>query len=386
MHFATKAIRVGQAPDPATGAVVVPIHQSVTYAFHEIGMPSPYEYSRSANPTRTALESCLAALEDAAHGLAFGSGLAACDAVLSILRPGDHVVSASQIYGGTFRLFEEIYKPRGVRFTYVEGEDPGNFARALTPETKLVWVESPTNPLLKLVDLRAVARLCAAHGSKLVVDNTFASPYLQQPLALGAQVVVHSTTKYLSGHSDVLGGAVLVNDEELYKAFHFYQNSAGAVPGPMDCWLTLRGVKTLAVRMRQHTQNAQRIAEHLAGHPRVQGVVYPGLASHPQHKLAREQMSGYGAIVTFELEGGREAANAFVRRLKIFIFAESLGGVESLVCHPATMSHATLSEAERAALGITEGTIRLSVGIEDERDLIEDLDQALAAVGDNRAR
>lgn len=379
MEFATRAIRVGQAPDPTTGAVVSPIYPSVTYAFKEIGKPSAFEYSRSANPTRSALEECLASLEEAKHGLAFASGLAACDAVLSILRPGDHVVSATQIYGGTYRLFEEVYKPHGIEFTYVEGEDPAAFKRALTPRTRLAWIESPTNPLLKLVDIRAVAEICRAQGTALVVDNTFASPYFQQPLKLGAELVVHSTTKYLGGHSDVLGGAILTNNPELHAAFQFHQNAAGAVLGPFDCWLTLRGVKTLAVRMRQHEQNAQQIAEFLAGHPLVKRAIYPGLASHPQHELAKAQMSGFGAIVTFELAGGREVANEFVKALKLFIFAESLGGVESLACHPATMSHATMSEAERAALGISEGTIRLSVGIEDGGDLVADLAQALEA-------
>lgn len=382
MHLATRAIRAGQAADPSTGAVVVPIYPAVTYAFKEIGVPNAFEYSRSANPTRAALETCLAALEEAGHGLVFGSGMAACDAVLSILRPGDHVVSASQIYGGTFRMFESIYRPRGIEFTYVAGDEPRAFERALTPRTKIIWVESPTNPLLQLVDIRAVARIAKAAGAVLVVDNTFASPVFQQPLALGADVVMHSMTKYIGGHSDVLGGTVLTSNDELYQAFQFYQNAAGAVLGPFDCWLALRGIKTLPLRMRAHAENAQALAEFLAGQPaaRVARVIYPGLPSHPQHALARAQMSGFGAIVTFELAGGRAEANRFVKALKIFTFAESLGGVESLACHPATMSHASMSEEERAGLGITEGTIRLSVGIEDLRDLRADLEQALAAV------
>ncbi|MCL5269705.1 MAG: PLP-dependent aspartate aminotransferase family protein [bacterium] len=377
MQFATKAIRAGQAPEPATGAVIVPIHPSVTYAFKEIGRPAAFEYSRSANPTRTALETCLAALEGAAHGLAFGSGMAAIDAVLSILRPGDHVVAASQIYGGTHRLFETIYRPRGIGITYVDGDEADGFAQALRPTTRLVWVESPTNPLLQLVDIADVAAVTRPRAIPLVVDNTFPSPYFQQPLDLGADVVVHSTTKYIGGHSDVLGGAVLTGDANLHAAFQFYQNAAGAVLGPFDSWLTLRGVKTLAVRMRQHEANARAVAEFLAAHSRVRRTIYPGLASHPRHELARRQRTGYGAIVTFELDGGREAANEFVRRLRLFVFAESLGGVESLACHPATMSHASLTDAQRREAGITEGTIRLSVGIEDEGDLIADLTQAL---------
>jgi cystathionine beta-lyase/cystathionine gamma-synthase len=379
MHFATKAIRVGQAPDNATRAVVVPIHQSVNFAFDEIGKHSGYEYTRSGNPTRAALEECLAALEEARFGLTFGSGSAATDAVLSVLRAGDHVVAGDHLYGGTLRIFESLYKPRGVTFSFVDGADAANFGRAMTDRTKLVWIESPTNPLLGLVDISAVAEICRGRKVPLVVDNTFATPYFQQPLTLGAEVVVHSTTKYIGGHSDVLGGAVLTSNPELYKAIHFYQNAAGAVPGPLDCWLALRGVKTLAVRMRQHAQNALRIAEHLTSHPVVKKVYYPGLPSHPQHELARRQMSGFGGVATFEIEGGREAANAFVKHLRVFLFAESLGGVESLVCHPATMSHASISQKERDRIGVTDGILRLSVGIEDERDLIEDLDAALDA-------
>ena len=380
MKFATKAIRVGQAPDAATGAIVVPIYQTVNFVFDAIGRPHGYEYSRSANPTRTALEQCLASLEEAAHGLAFASGMAAVDGVLSLLRPGDHVVSAEHIYGGTSRLFDAVYAPRGVTFTYVDGTRPEAFAAALRPETKLVWIETPANPLLQLVDVRAVAALCRPRGVRLVADNTFATPYFQRPLTQGADIVLHSTTKYVSGHSDVIGGAVLVNDPALYESIKFYQNAAGAVPGPMDCWLSLRGLKTLAVRMRQHEANATAIARFLEAHPKVEGVIYPGLASHPQHALARSQMDGFGAIVTFRLPRGGGQAAEFVKNLKVFLFAESLGGVESLACHPTTMSHATLTPAERARIGITDGTIRLSVGIEDADDLVADLEQALAGV------
>ena len=379
MRFATKAIRTGQQPDPATGAVVVPVYQTVNFVFDDIGRPHGYEYSRSANPTRTALEQCLASLEEAQFGLAFGSGMAAVDAVLSLLRPGDHVVSAEHVYGGTYRLFEQVYIPRGIEFTYVNGWRSEAFARALRPNTKLVWIETPANPLLQLVDVRAVAGIAHEGGAKLVADNTFSSPFFQRPLTQGADIVLHSTTKYISGHSDVIGGAVLTSDPELHKAIKFYQNAAGAVPGPWDCWLSLRGLKTLAVRMRQHEVNAKAVAEFLAKHPAVRETIYPGLPSHPQHDLATAQMDGFGAIVTFRLDGGNDQVRRFVKALKVFLFAESLGGVESLVCHPATMSHGVLTPEERQKVGITDGTIRLSVGIEDAQDLIEDLAQALAA-------
>lgn len=379
MRFSTKAIRVGQQPDPTTGSIIVPVYQTVNFTFRDVGQPHAYEYSRSANPTRTALEQCLAALEEARFGLAFSSGMAAVDAVLSLLRPGDHVVSAEHIYGGTFRLFEQVYRPRCVSFTYVDGTRPEAFAKAIRPETKLAWIETPANPLLQLVDVRAVAKIAHDRGVNLVADNTFPSPYFQRPLTQGADIVLHSTTKYISGHSDVIGGAVVTSNDRLYEAIKFYQNAAGAVPGAWDCWLSLRGLKTLAVRMRQHEANAKAIAEFLAKHPKVQETIYPGLPSHPQHELAKAQMEGFGAIVTFRLGGGGEQVRRFVKGLKLFLFAESLGGVESLACHPATMSHATLRPEERQRIGITDGTIRLSVGIEDIEDLIEDLDQALAA-------
>jgi len=377
MRFSTKAIRVGQQPDPTTGAIVPPVYQAVNFVFDDVGRPHGFEYSRSGNPTRTALEQCLASLEEARHGLAFGSGMAAVDAVLSILRPGDHVVSAQHIYGGTFRLFEQVHRPRGVSFTYVDGTRPDAFAEAIQPATKLVWIETPANPLLQLVDVRAVSKIAHDRGAKVAADNTFPSPYFQRPLTQGADVVMHSTTKYISGHSDVIGGAVVTSDDRLYEAIKFHQNAAGAVPGPWDCWLSLRGLKTLAIRMRQHEANARAIAEFLENHSEVRETIYPGLGSHPQHDLAKAQMDGFGAMVTFRLDGGVERVRRFVKALRVFLFAESLGGVESLVCHPATMSHATLTPQEREQMGITDGTIRLSVGIEDIEDLIEDLDQAL---------
>ncbi|NLX13341.1 MAG: PLP-dependent transferase [Phycisphaerales bacterium] len=379
MRFSTKAIRVGQEPDSATGSIIVPVYQAVNYVFDDVGRPRGFEYSRTANPTRTAFEECLASLEEARFGTAFSSGMAAVDGVLSLLRPGDHVVSARHIYGGTSRLFEAVYRPRGVDFTYVDGTRPEAFSEALRPNTQLIWIETPANPLLQLVDVGAVAGIAREHGAKLVADNTFASPYFQRPLTQGVDVIVHSTTKYISGHSDVIGGAVLTSDESLHERIRFYQNAAGAVPGPWDCWLSLRGLKTLAVRMRQHAANAQAVAEYLTGHPKAQEILYPGLPSHPQHELARRQMDGFGAIVSFRLKGGATEVSRFIKTLKIFLFAESLGGVESLVCHPATMSHAGLTPAEREQAGITDQTIRLSVGIEDTEDLLEDLDRALQA-------
>jgi cystathionine gamma-synthase/cystathionine gamma-lyase len=306
--------------------------------------------------------------------------MAAVDAVLSILRPGDHVVSAEHIYGGTLRLFEKVYVPRGVTFTYVDGTKPDEFARAARPNTRLFWIETPANPLLQLVDVRAVAAIAHRQSAHLVADNTFASPFFQRPLTQGADIVLHSTTKYISGHSDVIGGAVLVSDPAVHESIRFYQNAAGAVPGPFDAWLSLRGVKTLAVRMRQHEANAIAVAHFLAAHPKVQRVLYPGLPSHPQHELAKRQMDGFGAIVAFRLPGGRASVEQFVAKLQLFVFAESLGGVESLACHPATMSHGCLSPEERVRAGIDEGDIRLSVGIEDAEDLIDDLRQALSGV------
>jgi cystathionine gamma-synthase/cystathionine gamma-lyase len=380
MEFATRAIHVGQEADPATGATIGPIYQTSTYTQLGIGEHRGYEYSRTGNPTRTALEACLASLEGAEYGTAFASGLAATNAVLSLLRPGDHVVAVDDLYGGTYRLFEKVYAPLEITVTYVDGRDPANFTRALRPATRLVWIESPTNPLLALVDIAGVAQVCKSSALVLAVDNTFATPYLQQPLALGADVVVHSTTKYLGGHSDVIGGAVVTNDTRINRALRFHQNAVGAVPGPLDAWLVLRGVKTLAVRMREHEANARRIAEVLVESPQVEAILYPGLPSHPQHELARRQMKGFGGMVTLRLAGGRPAADVFVRSLKVFSFAESLGGIESLVCYPAEMTHGSIPKADRERRGITDGTIRLSVGIEDISDLVDDLQRALSAV------
>lgn len=381
MRFATRTIHAGQPPDPATGATITPIYQTATFTQEAIGRHKGYEYARTGNPTRAALEACIAALEEGTHGLAFASGSAATVAVLSLLRPGDHVVAADDLYGGTYRLFERVYRPLGIDIAYVDGRDPSQFAQAARPETRLIWVETPTNPLLQLVDLEAVADIARRQRALLAVDNTFATPYLQQPLLLGADIVVHSTTKYLSGHSDVIGGAVVTRDATLHEAIAFYQNAAGAVPGPMDCWLTLRGIKTLPLRMRQHQENAQRVAEFLAAHPRVERTHYPGLPTHPQHRLARRQMRGFGGMVSLALPGGRPAAHAFTQRLRLFALAESLGGVESLACYPAEMTHGSIPAAERERRGITAGLVRLSVGIEDVEDLLEDLAQALVPEG-----
>ena len=377
--FATRAIHVGQEPDPATGATIVPIYQTSTYTQEAPGRHKGYEYSRTANPTRTALEECVASLEGAEYGLAFASGLAATVATMSLLSSGDHVVAGDDLYGGTYRLFDKIL-PRtgGLEFTYADTTDPASVERALRPETKLLWIETPTNPLLTLSDIRELSEMARGRGAVVAVDNTFASPYFQNPLALGADIVVHSTTKYMGGHSDVVGGAVVTSDPDFYEAMKFYQNAAGGVPGPFDSWIVLRGLKTLAVRMRQHEENALAVARFLEGHPEVETVNYPGLPSHPQHELAKKQMSGFSGMVSFTLEGGAEAAYAAVQKTEVFHFAESLGGVESLITHPATMTHAAIPREQREARGVTDGLMRLSVGIEDKEDLITDLDLAIS--------
>ncbi|MGZ3601269.1 MAG: cystathionine gamma-synthase [Ktedonobacterales bacterium] len=380
MEFATRAIHVGQEADPTTGATITPIYQTSTYTQQGLGENKGYEYSRTGNPTRTALEACLASLENASHGLAFASGLAATSAVLSLLRPGQHVIAGDDLYGGTYRIFERVLRPMGVTFDYVPAREVQAYARAIKPETKMIWAETPTNPLLSLVDIQALASIAREHDIPLVVDNTFATPYLQRPLDLGAQIVVHSTTKYINGHSDVVGGAVLTSDDQLYADMKFYQNAAGGVPSAFDSWLVLRGAKTLAVRMRQHCENAHRVAEFLAGHPLVRHVYYPGLASHPDHALAKRQMRDFGGMVSFDFAGTRADVDTFVRHLRLFALAESLGGVESLCCHPASMTHGSIPAAIREQRGVTETLLRLSVGIEDADDLIADLDQALKAV------
>ncbi len=376
-HFSTLAIHAGQDADPATGTTVVPIYATSTYTQAAPGRHKGYEYSRTANPTRTALETCLAALEGSERGLAFASGLAATTAVLSVLKPGDEVVAAADLYGGTYRLLERVLKPWGLVTRYTDDPDPQAFARLLTPATRLVWVETPTNPLLQILDIAAVADVAHRAGALLAVDSTFASPYLQQPLRLGADLVVHSTTKYLGGHSDVIGGAV-IGRNDLLQPIAFYQNAAGAVPGPFDAWLTLRGIKTLAVRMQQHCANARRLAAWLAEQPAVRKVYYPGLPGHPGHDLARRQMRDFGGMISVSLKGGQEAALRLLTRTRLFSLAESLGGVESLIGHPATMTHASIPPEIRQARGVDDGLVRLSVGIEDVADLQEDLRQALS--------
>ncbi|BCL81441.1 cystathionine gamma-synthase [Ktedonobacteria bacterium brp13] len=376
--FSTKAIHAGQEPDPGTGAVMTPIFQTSTYAQTGLGGHKGYEYSRSGNPTRTALEECIAALENGTYGLAFASGLAAEQAILSLLKSGDHLLSCDDLYGGTYRIFERVISRYNIETGYVTTGKPEDYEKAIQPNTKLIWLETPTNPLLRLVDIRAIAEIAHRHNILLVVDNTFSSPYFQRPLELGADIVLHSTTKYINGHSDVVGGALVLNDHETYEAIKFYQNAAGGIPGPFDSWLTLRGIKTLAVRMRQHEENAFSIAQFLTEHPRVQRVYYPGLASHPDYALAKRQMSGFGGMVSFDFKGTLEDVDQLVRKLNVFTFAESLGGVESLVCHPATMTHGSIPKELRESRGLTDTLLRLSVGIEDIDDLLLDLQQALA--------
>jgi cystathionine gamma-lyase len=378
--FATRAIHVGQAPDPTTGAVIVPIYQTSTYAQSEVGVHKGYDYSRTANPTRAALEACLASLDGGRFGLAFASGMAAEDTLLHLFETGDHVVACDDVYGGTFRLFHRVLERVGLRFTFVDATRIENVEAAIEDRTRLIWLESPTNPLLKLIDIAAVSRLAHARDDIIVaVDNTFASPYCQRPLELGADVVHYSTTKYLGGHSDVVGGALITADDGLYERLKFLQNAVGGVPGAFDSWLVLRGLKTLAVRMRQHSANAERVGCFLEQHPGVKRVYYPGLASHPQHELACRQMTGgFGGMLSFEVMGGVQAAREVARRTRLFTLAESLGGVESLIELPALMTHASLPAERREEIGIDDGLIRLSVGIEEVEDLIADLGQALA--------
>ena len=375
MEFETRAIHVGQEPDEATGAITTPIYQTSTYVQEAVGVHKGYDYARVANPTRTALQECLASLEGAAHGHAFSSGLGAATTIMTLLDPGDRVVSVNDVYGGMYRLLTKVYEPKGYDLTFLSAGDVStNLAEHLDERVKLVWLESPTNPLLNLVDIRAAADAAHAVGALVVVDNTFATPYLQQPLALGADAVLHSTTKYLGGHSDVVGGFVATNDGALSEKLAFLQKSLGAVPGPFDCWLVLRGLKTLAVRMERHCRNAAVIAEHFDRHAKVERVLYPGLPTHPGHELAARQMRNFGGMVSL-LVGSEEEALACVARTKIWKLAESLGGVESLIEQPARMTHASTAEAPFAVPG---NLVRLSVGIEDAHDLVDDLEQALA--------
>src|SRR5436853_2565246 len=377
MKFATKAIHAGQEPDPSTGSIMTPIYQTATYAQAGLGEHKGFEYSRTSNPTRAALETCIAALEEGAYGLAFASGMAAESAILSLLSAGDHVVSCDDTYGGTYRIFERVMRRYNVEFSYVPADKVANYEKAIRPNTKMIWLETPTNPLLRLIDIQAIAALAHNRNLLVVVDNTFASPYFQQPLKLGADIVVHSTTKYINGHSDVIGGAIVLNDEEAYESIKFYQNAAGGVPSPFDSWLTLRGIKTLAVRMRQHEENAIAVAKLLDEHPRVEKVYFPGLPSHPDHELAKRQMSGFGGMVSLQYKGTYTDIVQLVRRFKVFALAESLGGVESLVCHPASMTHGSIPKEIRESRGLTDTLLRLSVGIEDIEDILGDLEHTL---------
>jgi cystathionine beta-lyase/cystathionine gamma-synthase len=379
--FSTLAIHAGQEPDPTTGAVVIPVYQTSTYAQEALGKHKGFEYARTHNATRAALERNLAALEGGAHGVCFASGLAATNTLMQTLSAGDHVVAGDNLYGGSYRMFTRVLERLGLRFTFVPSADLSAFQAAFRPETRMVFIESPTNPMMQLTDIAAVVAMAKPRGIRVVVDNTFMTPFFQRPLELGADVVLHSLTKYLNGHSDLVGGALVTADAGLAEQLRFLQNAIGAVPGPMDCWLTLRGTKTLAVRMRQHEANAMAVARALAGHRGVSRVLYPGLASHPQHELAKRQMRGFGGMISFVPgDGSLEAGRRVFDRFRLFTRAESLGGVESLVCHPASMTHASVPREARLAMGFADGLLRLSVGIEDEEDLLADLEDALQGV------
>lgn len=380
MKFETKAIHAGQEPDPHTGAIIVPIYQTSTYVQKSPGVHKGYEYSRTDNPTRKALQECLASLEEGKYGLAFASGMAAIATVLTLLKSGDQIIASDDLYGGTYRVFEKVYRNYGLDFVYVDASDLKNVEKAVTKKTRMIWVETPTNPLLKIVDLRGAAKIARKQRAVLVVDNTFSTPYFQKPLLLGADIVVHSTTKYLGGHSDVVGGAAITSSKSIYERLKFSQNAVGAVPGPLDCFLVLRGLKTLGVRMDRHEANAHAIAKFLQQHPKVRKVIYPGLPGHLQHRLAKRQMSGFGAVISFLLKSDLSGTKRFLRKLKLFGLAESLGGVESLAEHPGIMTHASLPVEMRKKLGITDNFIRLSVGIENAEDLIEDLKAGFSVV------
>ena len=376
MGFATDAIHVGQECDPATGAIIVPIYQTSTYVQEELGRNKGYEYARTSNPTRAALERNLACLEGGRYAYAFASGMAAINALMSLLKSGDHVVASHNLYGGSFRLFERVLRDFGLTFSYADTTRLVEEERAFRPNTRMLFVETPTNPIMEITDIRAAAALAHRHGAQLAVDNTFMSPYFQRPLELGADLAVHSTTKYLNGHSDGVGGAVVLNDAATAERVKFLQNAAGAILSPFESWLLLRGVKTLAVRMRRHDENGQAVARFLEAHRKVQRVNYPGLESHPQHELAKRQMRGFGGMISFET-GSLENARLVLKSVRLCSLAESLGGVETLISHPATMTHASVPPETRQRLGITAGLVRVSVGIEDAEDLIADLDQAL---------
>jgi len=380
MRFSTRAIHAGQDPDPVTGSVTVPVYLTSTYQQPGPGKEGKYVYSRTANPTRTALEECLASLEDGRFGLAFSSGMAATTTILLSLKKGDHVIAGDDIYGGTYRLFEQVLRNYGLQFTYVNPENPDNVQKAIRKNTRMIWIETPTNPLMRIVDIRQISRISKKAHALLVVDNTFMSPYLQNPLEYGADIVVHSTTKYLGGHSDLIGGATITKDEDVQSRLKYLQNAVGAIPGPLDCYLVLRGVKTLAVRMDRHNENATTISELLAKQPKVEKVNYPGLPDHPQRSVIKRQMRGNGGMLSFQLKGGFNQCKKLLNSLRVFTVAESLGGVESLIEHPASMTHASVPRERRLRLGISDNLIRVSVGIEDAEDLVQDLDRGFKVV------
>lgn len=380
MKFGTKAIHAGIEPDPTTGAIMTPIYQTSTYVQESPGKHKGYEYARTQNPTRTVLQNNLAALENGKHAICYASGLGATDAVLKLFRPGDEIIASSDLYGGTYRIMVRVFQEFGLTFRFVSLDDPANLEKAITPATKMVWIETPTNPLLRLVDIKAIAAITQANNIRLVVDNTFASPYLQNPLELGADIVMHSVTKYLGGHSDTVMGALILNDDETAQQLAFIQNACGAVPGPQDCFLVLRGIKTLHIRMQRHCENALAVAQYLQQHPKISQVYYPGLPTHPGHELAKRQMRGFGGMLSFELKGdSMPEAVRVMESFTVFSLGESLGGVESLCTHPASMTHASIPKEERLKNGLKDTLIRLSVGIEDVEDLINDLEQAISS-------
>ncbi|AMM50317.1 cystathionine gamma-synthase [Rufibacter sp. DG15C] len=378
MKFGTKTIHAGVEPDPTTGAIMTPIYQTSTYVQRSPGDHKGYEYSRTHNPTRTALQNALAALENGNHGLCFASGMAATDCIIKLLKPGDEVISTNDLYGGTYRIFTKVYQNYGIKFTFVSMADIQSIEQHITENTKMIWVETPTNPLLNIIDIKGAAAISKKHNLTLVVDNTFSTPYLQTPLDLGADIVMHSLTKYMAGHSDVVMGAIVVKDDALAEQLAFFQNACGGTPGPQDCFLVLRGIKTLHIRMQRHCENGKVIAEYLRQHPKVEKVFWPGFESHPNHQIARDQMRDFGGMISFVLKGDRqEDAIQVLEKLKYFALAESLGGVESLCGHPATMTHASIPQVERLKGGLSDSLIRLSVGIEDVEDLVADLEQAI---------
>lgn len=381
MKLASKLIHAGQEPDPSTGAIMTPIYQTSTFVQEAPAVNKGFEYARSQNPTRTALEACLAAIENAKYGLSFGSGVAATDAVMKLLVPGDEVIAGDDMYGGTYRLFTKIFQPMGIKFHFINMSNPDNIREHINSNTKLVWTETPTNPLMSISDIAAISKICKEKNLILTVDNTFATPWLQNPLDMGADIVLHSATKYLGGHSDVIHGCLMMNDDSLRERLYFIQKSCGAVPGPMDCFLVLRGLKTLHVRMKAHCENGVRIAHYLKNHPKIEKVYWPGFEEHPNHEIAKKQMRDFGGMMSFVLKDGtRDAVKRMMTKTHLFALAESLGGVESLINHPASMTHASIPQIEREKVGVVDGLIRLSVGIEDCDDLIADLETALSFV------